>query len=163
MITEMIETNSSLLIVIDQATPPRRTFQNILAQKTVSQNKGQGRAKYKECLRKALLTENNLKCKFIFLYHLTAFQINIFPEMKVAETAMSTAVSFGGTLSKHFASKSLSNLVSGPLLYLPLWCRGDFFCTTTPASFSNQRFRQHLTRWCHFHRYQNAHLLKLPR
>ena len=80
--------------------------------------------------------------------------------MKAAETAMSTAVSFGGTLSKHFASQSLSNLVSGPLLYLPLWCRGDFFCTTTPASFSNQRFRQRSTRWCHFHRYRNAHLLK---
>ena len=82
--------------------------------------------------------------------------------MKAAETAMSTAVSFGGTLSKHFSSKSLSNLVSGPLLYLPLWCRGDFFCTTTPASFSNQRFRQHSTRWYHFHRYKNAHFLNLP-
>ena len=68
--------NKFLIVDFDspiQATPPRRTFQNILAQKTVSQNKGQGRAKYKECLRKALLTENNLKCKFIFLYHLTAF------------------------------------------------------------------------------------------
>ena len=87
--------------------------------------------------------------------------------MKAAETAMSTAVSFGGTLSKHFSSKSLSNLAqctffSGPLLYLPLLCRGDFFCTTTPASFSNQRFRQHSTRWYHFHRYKNAHFLNLP-